>query len=356
MRAAISAGWVAAGVLATTLGGAQEQAADARYSLSLVRGEGAEQCPTGRELTREVERRIGRPAFDRDGQRSFEVQLDREGGNYHSRVYVRGADGQSIGRRALESSEASCGPIFQATVLAIALVIDPDAALPAERAGAVAAFAPLANSGSAPQPASTAPAPPSSADVPRAPSAAPERPITATRAPEERRIPIESSVRGLLSTAIVPGTSAGFAVHFSARPAERFGVALGTVYLAPGRAVTSTGEVRIGLTAATLGATFEAAATKQVRLVLEAGAWAGVLQSTVLRPTPNGSGPFPFLALDGGAQIELAITRGVFAEIGGGGLVPLLRRGFLVAPAGQALWREPALGGLGFFGLGASFP
>jgi len=354
MRAAISALWVAANLLATALGRAQEPAAQVRYSLSLVRGQAAEQCPSGRELTHDVERRIGRPVFDSEGLRSFEVQMDREAGTYHSQVYVRGADGQSIGRRALESSEASCGPIFQATVLAIALVIDPDAALP-ERAGSVAAFAPLASEGAAPPPATNAP--PISATA-HAPSPTPGGPLTTARSapPRERRTETEISARGLLSTAMVPGASAGLALHFSARSPEHWGVALGAVYLAPGRALTSTGEVWVGLTSATLGVTFEAAATQQVRLVLEAGAWAGVLQSTVLRPTPNGSGPFPFLAMDAGAHVELKLTRGVFAEIGVVGLSPLLRHELLVAHIERPLWQEPALGGLVFFGLGASFP
>ncbi|HEY3256483.1 MAG TPA: hypothetical protein VGJ91_21135, partial [Polyangiaceae bacterium] len=310
----------------------------------------AEQCPSGRELTHEIERRIGRPVFDDQGARSFEVQVDREAGNYHSRVYVRGADGQSLGRRALESSDASCAPIFQATVLAIALVIDPDAALP-ERAGAVATFAPLASEGATPPPASSAL--PLSATA-RAPSATPA--TRDTPPPEQRHTKTELSARALLSTAIVPGTSPGLALHFSARPAERWGVAVGAVYLAPGRALTRAGEVWVGLTSATLGVTFEVAAAQQIRLVLEAGAWAGVLQSSVLRPTPNGSGPFPFLALNAGAHVELQLSRAVFAEIGAVGLVPLLRRELLVAPLGQPLWQEPVLGGLGFLGLGASFP
>jgi len=374
MRAAISALWVGANLFATALGGAQQAAGQARYSLSLVRGEGAEQCPSARELTRDVEHRIGRPVFDNEGLRSFEVQVDHEAGRYHSRVYVRGADGQSIGRRALESSEASCAPIFEATVLAIALVIDPDAAQP-ERTGPVAAFAPLTSEGAAPPPGSDTPSdssrtrgpspPPPGTPSPGVPQPSPAQPSPAPgaalttagkAASHERGTETQISARALLSTAIVPGTSAGVALHFSARPSERWGVALGAVYLAPGRSVTSTGEVWVGLTSATLGVTFDAPVSPQIRLVLEAGAWAGALQSTVLRPTPNGSGPFPFLALDAGAHVQLELSRAVFAELGGIGLTPLLRHEFSVAHVEQPLWQEPALGGLLFFGVGASFP
>ena len=132
---------------------------------------------------------------------------------------------------------------------------------------------------------------------------------------------------------------------------------MGALSVWPGRARTATGEIKIGLTAATLGATFDAARTDRARLVLEAGAWAGVLQTAVLRPSPTDSGPFPFFAFALGARAEFALSRVLFVEIGVAGAVPLVRQGFLVSRVEEPLlWREPALAGIGFFGLGTSFP
>src|SRR5258705_9370252 len=114
------------------------------YALSWVRAEGAEECPSGRALVSEVERRLGRAVFDATAERSFEVEVTRFGNTYRSDVYVRDATGRAIGHRQLQSDEPGCGALLNATALAIALVIDPEAAArePAS-AQPVAAFEPL---------------------------------------------------------------------------------------------------------------------------------------------------------------------------------------------------------------------
>jgi hypothetical protein len=337
---------------------AQAARTESRYALSWVRGEGAEQCPSGQDLTREVEARVGRALFDAAAERSVEVQVSRENGSYHCNVYVRAADGQAIGRRALESNEASCAPIFQAAVLAVALVIDPDAEPRGDHPNAVAAFAPVAsaNASASARPAMPAPAP---AATVAAVTSAPSRVMTASPAPTLEP-PVHAlstlSVRGVLSSSLVPGASPGLALDFSIRPAQRWGFSAGALYVSPTTASGNPGLVRVGLSAVALGATFDAARLDHVRLMLEAGAWAGALQTAALSPRPVAAGPFPFLALELGARAQVALSRGVFAEIGGALALPLIRRGLVVAGATEPIWREPALAGLGFFGLGASFP
>ena len=98
------------------------------YSLSWVRSEGAESCPAGRALVSEVERRLGRKVFDASAERAFEVVVSRAGDTFKSDVYVRDASGATVGHRALSGDEPGCGPLLNATALAIALVIDPEAA------------------------------------------------------------------------------------------------------------------------------------------------------------------------------------------------------------------------------------
>jgi hypothetical protein len=356
MRGALWLFWVAGALLTPSLCRAQAPRTELRYALSWVRGEGAEQCPSGRDLTREVEARVGRALFDAAAERSVEVQVSRDNGSYHSNVFVRAADGQAIGRRALESNEASCAPIFQATALAVALVIDPDAAPPAEHPDAVATFAPVASAAPTAQPAPAPPIATTGAVMPRA--AASERAIRPqTLAPAEPTHALSTlSLRAVLSGSLVPGASPGLALDFSVRPAERWGFSAGALYVSPTTASAGTGRAQIGLSAAALGVTFDAARFDRVRLMLEAGAWGGALQTAVLSPTPTAPGPFPFLALDLGARAQIALSRGVFAEIGGALALPLIDRSLLVAGAAKPIWREPALAGLGFFGLGASFP
>jgi hypothetical protein len=350
-KAALWTCCLACALLAPGLCRAQAARAEPSYALSWVRGEGAEQCPSGRDLTREVEARVGRAVFDAAAERSVEVQVSRENDSYHSNVYVRAADGQTIGRRALESNEASCAPIFQATVLAVALVIDPEAEPRKDHPKAVATFAPVTSSIPAVPPV---PTPAARVAVTKAPSVRPSPSPTPIQSPAHALSTL--SVRGVLSSSLVPGTSPGLALDFSIRPGKDWGFSAGALYLSPAIASRDTGRVQIGLSAATLGATFDAARLDHVRLMLEADAWGGALQTAVLSPTPTAPGPFPFLAVELGARAQIALSRGVFAEIGGGLAVPLLRRGLFVAGAAEPIWREPALAGLGFFGLGASFP
>ncbi len=356
MRGTLWTFWVACALLAPSLCRAQAPHAEPHYALSWVRGEGAEQCPSGRDLTREVEARVGRALFDATAERSVEIQVSRESGSYHSNVYVRAADGQAIGRRALESNEASCAPIFQATVLAVALVIDPDAEPQGAHPNAVATFEPLAGASPAAPPA---PAPPIATVAPAMPRAAPREGASRSPPPaheEPSRALSTLALRSVLSGSLVPGTSPGLALDFSVRPAERWGFSAGALYLSPTTASRATGRVQIGLSAAALGVTFDAARVDRVRLMLEAAAWGGALETAVMSPTPTAPGPFPFLAVDLGARAQIALSRGVFVEIGGALLLPLIRRGLFVAGAAEPIWREPALAGLGFFGVGASFP
>src|SRR5688500_9055900 len=47
------------------------------YSLAWVRDDGAESCPTGRELARDVTLRLGRSPFDETAPRSIEIRVER---------------------------------------------------------------------------------------------------------------------------------------------------------------------------------------------------------------------------------------------------------------------------------------
>ncbi len=93
-----------------------------------MRAEGAEECPSARVVVTEVERRLGRPVFNAAAERSFEVEVTRFGKTYRSDVFVRDLDGHTIWHRLLQSDEPGCSALVNATALAIALVIDPEAA------------------------------------------------------------------------------------------------------------------------------------------------------------------------------------------------------------------------------------
>ena len=319
------------------------------YAWSWVRAEGAEDCPTGRVVAAEVERRLGRKVFSVDAERSFEVEVTRFGQKYRSDVFVRDAQGKAVGHRMLESDEPGCSALVNATSLAIALVIDPDAATREAAPGrSVAAF-------EAPPPPPVVPTPP--------PPPLPAAPIAAPPAPQELRLPAPPppartvSLRAQLTAGLVADTSPGFELAVTGRPSARWGYALAASYTLSQTASRGTGSLDVGLTRASVLLTFDAARSDKVRLVLVAGPSLGALHVAVRRPAPVlEPGDFWFAAAQLGAGVQILVTKGFFFELGGAGFVPLARQSFLILDQAEPVFRQPLLSGLGFLGVGATFP
>jgi hypothetical protein len=327
---------------------AEPTAAPSTYALSWVRAEGAEDCPTGRVVAAEVERRLGRAVFDVNAERSFEVEVTRFGKTYRSDVFVRDAAGKTVGHRMLESVEPGCSALVNATSLAIALVIDPDAATREPAPGSsVAAF-------EAPPPPLPAPAPP----PPPLPAPAPAPP-----APQELRLPAPLppsrtvSLRAQLTAGLVADTSPGFELAVTGRPGVRWGYALAASYTLSQTASRGIGSLDLGLTRASVLLTFDAARSEKVRLVLAAGPSLGALHVAVRRPAPViEPGDFWFAAAQLGAGLQISVNKDFFVELGGAGFVPFTRQSFLVQDQTDPVFRQPLLFGLGFLGVGATFP
>lgn len=354
--------WVAFGcsafaALAATRARAQTPAASLTtstpptYTLSWVRAEGAEDCPTGRALAVEVERRLGRAVFDAAAERSFEVEVTRFGNTYHSDVYVRDVAGNTIGHRSLQSDEAGCSALLNATALAIALVIDPEAAArePAARP-AVADFAPAAE---ATPPRASPPAPPAPVPPP-----SPVAPTIEMRLPAPPpRTPVTMSLRAQLTAGVVAATSPGFELAFGARPGRRWGLALSGSYALSQTRTLGIGSLDVGITRASALATFDVGQSQNARLVLSGGPTLGALHLAVRRPSPvTEPGDFLFIAAELDADLQVAVTDTLFLELGGALLAPLRRQQFLVRRQSEPVWSQPPISGLGFVGAGARFP
>jgi hypothetical protein len=326
-----------------------EAAPSTTYALSWVRAEGAEDCPTGRALAAEVERRLGRKVFDAAAERSLEVEVTRFGSRYHSDMFVRDGAGKALGHRTLESDEPGCAALFAATALAIALVIDPEAAQrESSVTQGVAAFeAPPP----APPPVAVAPPPPLVVTPPSsAPAAPPPAPALATT-------PVTMSVRGVLTSGLVPGLAPGFGLSATARPTPRWGYSLSGSYTAPRTVREGVGVFEIGLTRATAALTFDAAQSQALRLSLSAGPSLGAYHLAVLEPVPvTNPGDFLFAALELGATLQVTVSNGLFFELAGQGLVPFKRQEFLTRRQDEPVWSQPWLSGGGLLGVGARFP
>jgi hypothetical protein len=107
------------------------------FSLSWVRLPGAEDCVTGKKLSRAVEARLHRPALGAPAQSDVAIEgfIEKtDEGTFHAVVTIADAHGKLMGKRELE--EASCHDMDDSLALAIALMIDPDAAFSATAAAA----------------------------------------------------------------------------------------------------------------------------------------------------------------------------------------------------------------------------
>ncbi len=317
------------------------------YALSWVRAEGAEECPTARALASEVERRLGRVVFDPAAARSFEVEVTRLGGKFQSDVFVRDESGRAIGHRTLRSDEPGCAALFSATALAIALVIDPEAASREPGASAVASFE--APPGPPPTPAPAPPAPAAIVTPPAPPAPPPPAPVAAT--------PTTLSLRGQLSAGLLPAASPGVGLAFTARPGERFGFAVAAAYAAPQNVQQGLGDFEIGLTRASFALTFDVAHSPSFRFVVGLGPTLGALHVAVREPAPvTDPGDFLFAAAELGLDLQVTVSKAVFLELGGSGLVPLKRQTFSIRDQPEPVWSEPWVSGTLFVGLGTHFP
>jgi hypothetical protein len=332
---------------ATRARAVEPESAPPTYALSWVRAEGAEDCPNGRVLVAEIERRVARHVFDPAAERAFEVEVTRFGQTYRSDVFVRDATGGVLGHRSLQSDEPSCSALVSATALAIALVIDPEAAArPPAPTESAAAFEPP-------------PAPPTTppllrervSSCPPAP-ACPLRPMVAPR-PDF----VELSLRGELSAGLVPATSPGVELSFGARRWRRWGFALSAAYAASKNVSRGTGSLDLSLTRGSALVTFQPLHESTVGLVLGAGAALGALHLAVREPVPvTHPGDFWFVAFQAEAELQLYLTNTLFVDLGGDVFAPIVRQEFLVRRQTEAVWRQPVLAGRGFFGVGVMFP
>lgn len=318
------------------------------YALSWVRAEGAEECPNGRALTSEVERRLGRAVFDASAARAFEVEVTRFNGTYRSDVFVRDADGRALGHRTLQSDEPGCEALLSATALAIALLIDPEAAT---REPAATSSAPVAPPAAPPVP--PPPTPPSPVATPspifsKPAAGGPAPPVAATSA---------ISLRAELSGGLVPAASPGVELGWGSTPWSRWGLALSAAYTASREATRGIGALDVSLTRAAALVTFEVARSSSARLMLGAGPSLGALHIAVREPAPvTDPGDYWFSAIEGRVGVQANLSQRLFVELGGSGFVTLVRQQFLARGQVEPVFRQAPASGRGFVGVGVRLP
>ena len=322
-----------------------------------IRGPGADACQDRVALTEHVDARLGRRVFSDSARRSIEGFVQREGDRWVVHVYARDADGRLTGARDLANNAVDCTGLDAAVTLAVALVIDPAAALARPKDAVSVARAQAAEALVRPPPPPPAPpemrpaAPcplPSPTPVPR-PAVAPTVP---PRPSPGDRVILTGQV--LVTAGLVPGAAPGFAISADVPVHAWLDVTTGAFFLPEAR--TASGDFGFGLTAAWAGVCAVPWRDSRVALSLCGDLEVGAIHAVVYAFEPTQPGDRVWSGAEGAARLRFRVLGPVVVVAGLGLVVPLTRQPFIVQGQANAVFQEYPVAAVGFIALGASIP
>lgn len=382
----------AAGLFLSTLP-ALGQERTVPVSLELERGPGTETCISEARLRRRVEERLGRELSSAsDATLHISGTLSREdaaagSGAFRARLVIRD-ESAVIGERELSDARKTCAGLTETLVLAVTLMIDPEAALAeptreedsaSSAAGADSAAPPAADDApSEPAVEDSEPTPPAVEPAPAAgpgpkPSPSQPDPDKRERAPRKVRVKPDSESRtesgtwaieiaGAGRAALLPDLSFGGGAGIVLLPAS-WGIGLrGSLWLP---ALAEEGPLRVNLSY------FEAALGVCPRLwSADGGRFALCARVHFGSLAASGEGldePADDRALIGqvsaGGEFSARVARlgarsSMWGFVGSSGLVPFLRPQiiYLEEQTEAVLYRAPAFGGELEVGFRFEFP
>jgi hypothetical protein len=311
------------------------------YELSVARLEGAGSCPDRTYFQRGVAARLGRVPFAEPAERTIETVLSRRGDGWHAEITLRDAQGIELGRRGIDATGPDCGPLAQATTLALALTIDPDAALG------------VPGTGPPPEPSPVAPSPLSPPPCPeRACPAAAPCPRAVCPVPPERPY-LAASARAILAMGLIPGPAPGVALVAEGGSRTLRGE-LGLLFLPEKPA--DDARFAFGLTSAAAGACAALPPLGRLELGLCGEIQLGALHAVVHELSPVDPGDQLWLAASLGPRVALDVWSPLTLEVGISAVAPLLDRTFDVAGIQEPVFRPASVGAVSFLGVGIRTP
>ena len=341
-----------------------------------MRGDRTETCSDHTAIARNVTARLGRDVFAESAQESIEGVIQHEGGRWEARLYVRDANGLLVGSRSLVSESPDCAALDAAVTLAIALTIDPDAALrsPPRAPPAPSSAAASVSLPRAPVPESSAAAAPAPSPPPPCPAPAPQPvapPLQCPARPAEPVSPVPPAHGGALSSAAVamrgvvaaqgllPAPAPGVAIATEASTGGLLSATAGVLFLPEVR--TSGQDFAFGLTAAWLGLCEQPWRNQVSSLAVCGKVQLGALHAVVFHTavntlTPDNPGDSVWASASLSLAVRLRLVGPLFGELGGEGLVPFSRNKFMIKDQPVPTFQEQWVAGFGFVGLGVSIP
>ena len=327
----------------------------ARFRFVWIRGAQAEQCPDGAAIARTVNERLGREVFSNDATSSVEGFIEHDAKGFRAHVYVRDERGALQGTRDLASEAAECWPISAAVTLAIALTIDPDAALGQHPSPIVPVVAPPPPPPALPPPAPEpiAPTPPASRfNAPT--SVASPHPVEAPGPLATGSSSAVTTAGAVLAGGLLPGAAPGLMLASDIGVYRALRGAISIVYLPEEKTTARAGAFGFGLTAASLGACLSPLSSSRGRLVLCGDALAGSLHAVVYSLVPLVPGEHPWAGAALTAKGGLYIVGPLSIEAGGQLVVPITRNAFAIEGVSGTVFQQPPVAAIGFLGLALS--
>jgi hypothetical protein len=315
-------------LLGSSSSAAQEPAPLMR--LSWVREEAAKSCPDVRSVERTVRERLGRDPFADSAELAAEVWLSRDGAGFVARIQLRGQNGELQGERSLRS-DGSCDTLADAVALALALSIDPDAAL-----------APR------PAPPQAAPAEARAQQLARPNQTKPRE--TAAPAP---RLPAGSLSASMLGAhGLLPGIALAARLEGELALGPRFRLfATGAFF--PEQS-TAGGDFAFGLSTGGLGGCLDFAFGR-ISVAPCAAIVAGQLHSVVRNGEPTRPGAHLWTAASALARLRVTLLPALFLELSAGAFVPFRAEEFRVMGRSQTVFRQTAVAPVLGLGMGTTF-
>lgn len=301
--------------------------------LSWVRTSGAESCVDAAALEADVDLRLGRDAFGGTPSRSIEGVISRTSKGWIAHLYIRNEAGALLGEREIGSDAEACTSLSSAVGLAIALAIDPEAAL----------APPPSSASSAPLVASASVSPPRSTTTIAASVPPPNAPIA--REPEGTHVALRAGV----TSGLVPRVASVFALDFE--PARDWLVRprLGALFVPSTR--TTDGAFGFGVTAARLAGCHDLAGDDAAAVTICVGALVGVVHAVVygLEPITPGDRAWAGASTAADARVRLFGPLSLVASFDA--IWPFVRHRFLIEGKGSEVFQQPFVALMGTLGL-----
>lgn len=277
----------------------------------------------------DVVRRLGKNPFREPSQVFVEASVSGHSGAFTAQLVLLDAGGGALGSRQVSSDAAGCASLVSAAGLAIALMIEPEAA-------------------TVPQPA------PSPSPVSAAPAPASVAPPPAVQAPPQ----LTFFAAGIAAARVLPQAALGARVGAELRLLGAWRSELSLSFLPERRQDLHGIDTGFGLTYGSLGLCYEALSAARVTLAACALVQLGAMNATAYEPARSRDGQLAWSAGAVGLRAGWVLAEPLLLRVGVEGSLPLVRREYAVAgPSGSALpvFRDPAFAATLHAGLALRF-